>query len=61
MAAPLGARWGVRVDPRAEDRDLDERVRLLEDREPLADRARDVRGEADVRDAMPGRLPGRSP
>lgn len=27
------------------------------DREPLAERARDVRGEADVRDAMAGTLP----
>lgn len=31
-----------------------------EDREPLAERARDVRGEADVRDAMGVRLPGKS-
>ena len=31
-----------------------------EDREPLAERARDVRGEADVRDAMARRLPGKS-
>ena len=53
---------GARVDegrrpPRGE------RVREegREDREPLAERARDVRGEADVRDAMAGRLPGRSP
>ncbi|MEY2989756.1 MAG: hypothetical protein RLZZ163_672 [Actinomycetota bacterium] len=38
-----------------------DRAGVRVDREPLAERARDVRGEADVRDAMIGRLPGKSP
>lgn len=60
----MGARVEPREEGRAEDRGEEAREgerREPEDREPLAERARDVRGEADVRDAMAGRLPGRSP
>jgi hypothetical protein len=52
-------RWEDRWEEREVDRDVD-RARGREDLEPLAERARDVRGEADVRDAMLGRLPGKS-
>ena len=61
----------LRADPRADGRDrvdADERAEREEPEareeraegrgEPLAERARDVRGEADVRDAMAGRLAG---
>jgi hypothetical protein len=50
-------RWEDRWEEREVDRDVD-RARGREDLEPLAERARDVRGEADVRDAMGARLAG---
>ncbi len=49
-----------RLAGRLEDR-LELRAGVREREEPLAERARDVRGEADVRDAIAVRLAGKTP
>jgi len=51
VARLAGLRVGARraLEPREDER-------VVEREEPLAERARDVRGEADVRDAMAERL-----